>query len=248
MSSSPLSAPESPLAFTLLAEPEGATDPRFDEALLGMAAAQGPVACIWQTAQGLVVPRTYRRFNTFEATCERFAAQGWPVTVRQTGGGIVPQGPGIVNLSLAYVVQGPPLRHSEPGYRLICRVLAEALSSLGVASFPAAVEGSFCDGRYNLAVSCGGEAVKIAGTAQMWRRLPDRPEHHAGLVHALVLVDVDGDAMTRLANEFEAALGSTRRYRSDRVVSVARLLGAAQPLQARLTNALAQSVENLQRT
>lgn len=217
--------------FTLLAPPQATgLDARFDEHLLEHTTHRGPVASIWQAARSLVVPRTYRRFSAFDATCARFAQRGWPVAVRQTGGGIVPQGPGILNLSLAYRVEGAPMRHSEPGYQLICKVLADALAHVGIDAFPAAVEGSFCDGRYNLAVTGVHGPVKIAGTAQMWRRIPGTVQSHVGLVHALILVDVDCARVTALANEFEAALGSARRYRSDRVTSLAATSANARAL------------------
>lgn len=220
-------------------------DPRFDESLLALAAKRGPQASIWEAARGLVVPRTYRRFEGFDTVCARFEANGWPVTVRQTGGGVVPQGPGIVNLSLAYPVEGPAMQHSEPGYRLICRVLGEALADMGIDAFPAAVEGSFCDGRYNLAVARGEALVKIVGTAQMWRRLPGTPDGHVGLVHALVLVDVNSDEVTRQANALETALGSERRYRPDRVTSLAQLCAHAAGLTETFVEALETKIRSL---
>ena len=257
MNSSPLSVPETSTgvrssghalptgrsSFTLL-RPEADTgaDARHDEALLEMAARHGPVASIWQTKRSLVVPRSYRRFETFPSACEHFAAQGWPVTVRQTGGGIVPQGPGVINLSLAYRVQGPPMRHSEAGYLLICRLLADTLLTLGVDAFPAAVEGSFCDGRYNLAVRLQNEAVKIAGTAQSWRRIPGNSDQHVGLVHGLVLLDTDSPALTRAANAFEQAIGSGRRYLAEKVISVAEFLGSSHGLREGFEAALKQQL------
>lgn len=235
-----------PIAFTLLRPESGmGADARFDESLLALAAARGPVASIWQTQRSLVVPRSYRRFDAFESACAQFAAQGWPLTVRQTGGGIVPQGPGIVNFSLAYRVQGPPMRHSEPGYRLICRALSQAMHGLGVTAFPAAVEGSFCDGRYNLAVRLHGRPVKVAGTAQTWRRVPGSQDEHVGLVHALVLLDVDTGEVTATANAFEAAIGSERRYQPDKVVAVAELLDATDGLHACFQQLLEQAVAAL---
>jgi len=206
-----------------------------------LAARQGPTASIWQTERSLVVPRTYRRFEPFQAACEHFARQGWPVTVRQTGGGIVPQGPGIVNLSLAYRVEGPPLQHSEAGYQLICGLLSDTLEGMGIRAFPAPVDGAFCDGRYNLAVRRNDEAVKIAGTAQMWRRLPGTSNSHIGLIHALVLLNADTGSLTRIANAFETAIGSGRRYRADRVVSAAELIAATHDLSA----SFAQAMEHL---
>lgn len=240
-----LTVTEAPRSFALYrpaAEKHG--DARFDESLLDMAAANGPTACIWQARQSLVVPRTYRRFEAFEAACEDFARKGWPVTVRQTGGGIVPQGPGIINLSLAYPVCGPAMRHSEPGYQLICQLLSAALKKLEIDAYPAAVEGSFCDGRYNLAVTLQGMAVKIAGTAQMWRRIAGSQEGHVGLVHALVLVDADTDAVTAAANAFEAALGSGRRYLAERVVSIADLLSTPYGVVEAFVQSLERSLDS----
>lgn len=258
MNSLPLHAPETPsdphaapppraagpASFTLLPSPaDTGTDARYDESLLAPALTQGgALASIWQTRRSLVVPRSYRRFEAFESACERFALQGWPVTVRQTGGGIVPQGPGIINLSLAYRVHGPPMQHSEPAYRLICRLLADALRVMGIEAFPAPVEGSFCDGRYNLAVRRRSEVVKLAGTAQSWRRIPGSRDEYMGLVHALVLLDTDTLAVTERANTFEASLGSERRYQADKVVSVAELLGTSQGLRADFEAALKQAL------
>ena len=217
-------------------------DATEDEELLNRVTLEGPVATLWQTQRSLVVPRSYRRYDNFEAACRQFEQQGWPVTVRQTGGGIVPQGPGILNLSLAYAVIGPPMQHSESGYRLICSLLAEAFTRLGIAAFPAAVDGSFCDGRYNLAVRHAGEVVKIAGTAQSWRRWPGNKETHLGLVHALVLLDVDTAAVTEVANAFEVAIGSDQRYQANKVICAAELLGHPPALKSRWVQAITQLV------
>jgi len=202
--------------------PAADIDARYDEALIKRAIEEGPVASLWEASRSLVVPRSYRRFERFEAVSRDFQALGWPVVVRQTGGGIVPQGPGIINFSLAYRVRGAAMRHSEPGYELICTILRNALQTLGVEAFPAAVEASFCDGRYNLAVDQDGKPVKVAGTAQMWRRIPGTPEDHIGLVHALVLLDADTTALTGLLNEFEQAAGNDRHYRAESETSIAK--------------------------
>ncbi|MFA7669937.1 MAG: lipoate--protein ligase family protein [Burkholderiaceae bacterium] len=235
-----------PAAFRLHQPgPDACNDARSDESLLDLVMEHGPVASIWQAPQSLVVPRTYRRFDAFDDACQQFADRGWPVTVRQTGGGIVPQGPGIINVSLAYRVEGQPMQHSEHGYQLICGLLADALQALEVDAFPAAVEGSFCDGRYNLAAHQHGKVVKIAGTAQMWRRLRGTEHSHAGLIHALVLLDVDTHAVTDVANGFEAAIGSGRRYRADRVASIANLLASQHSLETAFDGALRRVLEGL---
>ncbi|MGB6103260.1 MAG: lipoate--protein ligase family protein [Pusillimonas sp.] len=217
------------MSFTLL--PYAGNAPqhaRFDESLIALAAQQGPTACIWEAEQGLVVPRTYRRFAAFADACAQFDEAGWPVTVRQSGGGIVPQGPGIINLSLSYPVRGKPLDHSDAAYRLICGIISQALREYGIESRPQAVEGSFCDGRYNLAVGQGANARKVAGTAQMWRRhrsADASSDQQIVLVHALILAQVDVLRLSTLANRFEQALGNDKYYSGERIASLHALQG-----------------------
>lgn len=211
------------MSFSLHDVPHSADlDPRFDESLMRIAAASGPVACVWQAPQGLVVPRTYLRSGTFESASQDFADQGWPVTVRHSGGGVVPQGPGILNVSLAYAVEGRPLDHSDAAYQQLCDVMAQAAGHVGIPTCTRAVEGSFCDGRFNLAHDTNGQARKVAGTAQLWRRQPgpDGTALQVVLVHGLLLVATDVVVATQKANELEEALGNARRYLPERAASL----------------------------
>jgi lipoate-protein ligase A len=219
--------------FRLLGPDTTVADARQDERLIDIAAGGTPAACIWQSTQSLVVPRTYAQQAGFDDACRRYADLGWPVSVRQSGGGIVPQGPGILNLSLARGVTGKPLDHSTEAYTLICRVISDALHELDIHCHPQAVEGSFCDGRFNLAVGEGAQARKIAGTAQVWRRRPmaDGTTQQVGLVHALMLVHTDVAAATAMANGFEEAIGSRRRYSEQKAVSAHTLYRGTLPLQ-----------------
>lgn len=202
-----------------------ADSPLADEALLALAARQ-PVARIWHADQGLVVPRTYAARPGFAAAQADLAARGWPVHVRQSGGGIVPQGPGILDVSLAQSFHGRPLDHADALYRHLCYLLQAALRHFGIATSIQPVQGSFCDGRYNLAI--GTPARKVVGTAQLWRRVPGGSSaHQIGLVHALILAQCDPAEATRQANALEAALGSARRYRSECVASLDQVLPAA---------------------
>lgn len=206
----------------LMLPAQAAADGRADEDLIPQAAALGPVARIWDAPQGLVVPRTYAALPGFAQASTAFADAGWPITVRQSGGGVVPQGAGIVNLSLALPVTGRPLDHSEALYRLICGIIQAALSPWGIEARTEAVDGSFCDGRFNLAV--GAPARKIVGTAQVWRRIPHGPpQQHVGLAHALILAQVDPEALTAKANQLEAMLGTRRRYLPERIASLDKL-------------------------
>lgn len=212
------------MPFTLIDAPDSAgLDARFDETLIELAGQGQQVACVWQSPQSLVVPRTYSGRPEFKAACGTFAELGWPVTVRLSGGGIVPQGPGIVNVSLAYEIQGKPMDHAGAAYLTLCSAIGDALRVWDIASRPAAVQGSFCDGRYNLAIGEGDELRKVAGTAQVWRRSPRYRtgcERHCVLVHALILAAVDTQGVTQIANAFETATGGLLRYRAERIASL----------------------------
>lgn len=188
-----------------------------------------PLAQLSTAPTCLVVPRSYQRHAALEAVRERFAAEGCPVHLRPSGGGLVPQGPGTLNLGLAYAVQGTPGEWAEAIYLHLCELLRGPLRALGVETHWQAVPGSFCDGRFNLACTSGGRARKIAGTAQYWRPLPispGMPRRHAVLAHAVVLVDADLDAAHVRANAFEQALGSGRHYDPDSTMNVAQALPA----------------------
>lgn len=179
-----------------------------DAAATGRAAAH-----LWSAPEGLVVPRSYERLPLFDAACRAAAAEGWPVQVRVSGGGIVPQGPGVLDLSLVWRSDSAAPARTDAIYRALCDRLAAAFAGMGIAAAPQEVPGSFCDGRFNLAV--GGR--KLVGTAQSWRRVGSVP---AVLVHAVILAGGDTERLTERANAFEAAAGSARRYRADALTSV----------------------------
>jgi lipoate-protein ligase A len=208
--------------------PADSRDPlQAEEALLARAVAGDAVAQVWEAPVSLIVPRSYQRYPLLADAREAFARRGCPVWLRLSGGGLVPQGPGILNLSLAYPVRAPMGALSESVYAHLCGIVANALNPLGVLTQWQAVEGSFCDGRFNLAWGPGDDARKIAGTAQYWRRVPhgsnDQPLY-AVLAHAVLLVDADPIEMNQRANAFEAMIESRRRYEEMKIVTVAQAL------------------------
>lgn len=215
-------APES-LQWLTPAQP---LDGAQESAWLAQALDGQATAALWTGVTGLVAPLSYRRHDALDQACAEAGARGWPVRLRRSGGGVVPQGPGILNLSLAYPCSGAPGSQSEPVYAHLCALLSDALAQLGIASHCQAVTGSFCDGRFNLAVTLAGQPRKIAGTAQYWRRAGGR---QAVLAHALLLVDAAPVALCAEANRFEAALGSERRYQSAALTTVAQAWQAAHP-------------------
>lgn len=236
------------MGFRLLATPNSAADPLAADLALLQHATE-PQAHVWEAPTCLVVPRSYRRHAQFDAVAAQFAARGCPVHERPSGGGLVPQGPGILNLSLAYTLPGGPGAWMEVVYRHLCALLQDVLRQQGVETHWQAVSGSFCDGRFNLACGTGAQARKIAGTAQCWRPLPravGRPGAHAVLAHAVLLVDPDLEVAHTWANAFEQALDSGRHYDATRTVSVAQMLAPEIPpaLMPLLRQRLAERLEH----
>lgn len=194
-------------------------------AALGRASAH-----LWTAPVGIVVPRRYTALPGWAAAAAD--ARHGEVQVRASGGGVVPQGPGVWNLSLAWPAPGAVPTRTDAVYRELCAALAAALARLGLSAAPQAVSGAFCDGRYNLAV----QGRKLAGTAQAWRRAGGVP---MVLAHAVLVVNADPEALTVRANNFEAALGTATRYRADAVTSVGLACGVAD-IEARALSVLAE--------
>lgn len=194
-------------------------------AALGLASAH-----LWTAPTGIVVPRRY----TTAPGWAQAAADGHhgEVQVRASGGGLVPQGPGVWNLSLAWPAPGAVPTGTDAIYRDLCAALAAALARLGIAASPQTVAGSFCDGRYNLAV----DGRKLVGTAQAWRRVGGVP---MVLAHAVIVVSADPTELTARANAFEAAPATGTRYRADALTSVA-LATRQRDIEARTLTVLAE--------
>ena len=180
-------------------------------AALGRASAH-----LWCAPPGLVVPRRYTALPGWPAALAD-AADGrhGELQVRSSGGGLVPQGPGVWNLTLGWPAPAATPSGTDAVYQGLCDALATAFARLGVACAAQPVEGSFCDGRYNLAV----HGAKLVGTAQAWRRVAGVP---MVLAHAVIVVSADPAELTARANAFEALLGTDIRYRPESVTSLAQ--------------------------
>jgi len=220
------------MPFTFATPDPLEADPLQGELALLDQAAHGPVAQLWEAPLALVIPRSYLRAPGVEAARDAFARKGCPVWLRMSGGGLVPQGPGILNISLAYAVPRGAASWMEPAYIHLCEVLGEGLRAVGVETHWQAVEGSFCDGRFNLAWGPADAPRKIAGTAQYWRRAPAAVQsadgqRHLVLAHAVLLVTADPVEINARANAFEDAIASGRHYDPAKVVNVREALGAS---------------------
>jgi lipoate-protein ligase A len=178
----------------------------FDELLLSqvISGESGPCLCIKSDPRCLVTTIRESRMSNFDVARQELAAQGWPVVVRCTGGACVPQGPGVLNLSVIHPkVHGWSL---EDGYGLLCELLTSFLKSYGLAPTTGEVPGSFCDGRFNLQV--GGR--KLVGTAQRWAG--GSRQNAAVLAHACLLVDLDLVEATEKINTLYRICGNSQQF------------------------------------
>jgi len=137
----------------------------------------GGALAVWSTARCLVVPRSLSRRPGFAEACEDLLRRGFPVVVRSSGGGIVPQGPGILNVTITAPI-GLHERSPTRDYAWLCAPLCALLAERGIPARRGLTSGSFCDGAHNVVV---GDR-KLAGTAQ-------RRGRSTALLHLVLLVD-----------------------------------------------------------
>lgn len=230
--------------------PQQPLDGNIELDWLGQALEGESIFALWEGEQGLVAPLSYRRHKALEQAMHKSAERGWPVRLRRSGGGVVPQCKGILNVSLAFPCEASPGDIAETLYLDFCDSLASPLQAKGVETDAVAVSGSFCDGRFNLAAyeSNHDTPKKVAGTAQYWRRHQGR---QAVLLHALVMVDADPAALTDVANCFEHDLNSGSQYSSTALTNISTLLGHERshetrqsPITQMLADALFESFSN----
>ncbi|TNF06869.1 MAG: lipoate--protein ligase family protein [Gammaproteobacteria bacterium] len=168
-------------------------------------------ACsIWSTSQCLVAPYAFGRHKHFDKAAQISRDMGWPVSVRQTGGGVTPQGPGIMNISLALANTSGNKLSIADSYQLICNPIISELHLLDVDAQCASVEGAFCDGAYNVVAN----GRKLAGTAQRRSRLKQQPDRQGIFAHALLLFDADLEAAIKAVNRLYLLMGNEQRCRA----------------------------------
>jgi octanoyl-[GcvH]:protein N-octanoyltransferase len=181
---------------------------------------------MWQGQKSLVVPRSFARRPGLSEAMARSREAGWPVFMRQTGGDVVPQGPGTLNVSLAWVEEGSQGSSIIQGYAAICDPIRAVLG--GTCG---SVDSAFCDGAFNIVIN----GRKLAGTAQRRRR---KGVHTVVLAHALILVDEDIEAGVAATNDLLSSLGQTTGLRADAHVNAAEALCDYALTPARLANRL----------
>lgn len=177
---------------------------------------------LWRPeAQALVMPRKFSRLPGFVDAAALCAERGWPVALRDTGGEPVPQSPAVLNVALVYAVppQESDLTRLETAYLRLCQPFCAWLAAQGLEPGLGAVDGAFCDGRYNITL----HQRKLVGTAQRWRRRPS-DGRYVTLAHGAVMMDNQRETMVALVNAFYAACGLADRCRTDSHVALAECL------------------------
>lgn len=158
---------------------------------------RGPIALLWSSARYVGLTRPETRLPGFPEALERMSGNGFPVLVRNSGGGAVAANGGSLSLSLTFPVED--LRHGlYERYAVGSDLIISALRGLGVDAEAGEVEREFCPGAYS--VRAGGPGgIKVAGLAQ-------RVTRRAARVEALILVSETEEIRSALS-ELYPALG-----------------------------------------
>jgi len=165
---------------------------------------------LWRTSPCLVVTPLLAHRAEFAAAAEASAQRGWPVVVRRTGGGPVPQTAGTLNVSLATATPRDQVPSIDAAFRQFADATLAALARCGVQGAVGEIEGSCCPGRYDIAV--GGK--KIIGLAQRRRQgQKDGQLLSAVLVHAMVWVEGELNPEIDQLERFLEEAGTPTRFR-----------------------------------
>lgn len=158
---------------------------------------RGPTSLLWTSSRYVGATRPETRLSGFEEAVRAAAELGFPVMVRNSGGGAVAANEGSISFSLTFPVED--LRHGlYDRYSEGVEIVASALRRVGVPAEGGEVEGEFCPGAYSVR-SGGPSGIKHAGLAQ-------RVTRRAARVEALVVVSETAELVAVL-ERFYGALG-----------------------------------------
>jgi lipoate-protein ligase A len=162
---------------------------------------------LWQSPQCLIAPRKLSRLPGYGDVAQELGDQGWPVSLRSTGGDVTPQGAGIVNVT--HVYSRPPKEKFDLDreYDRLCRPIETALGEGATRGWQ---PGAFCDGAHNVQWS----GLKFAGTAMRFRPCQADKTRYAVLAHALMLIAPPPDTAIKALNRFLSGLDQDRQIES----------------------------------
>ncbi len=196
---------------------------------------------LWRCKQSLVVPKSFSRKPNFELTKKYLSYIGWPVILRETGGDLTPQSPGIINIALVFRCSKKSISIRD-SYLQICNPIIETFSKMGIQASYGAINGSFCDGDYNVTV----DDKKIAGTAQRWKNInSEYNDEVAILVQAAILIDGPFNKLWQVSNEFYKRSNIDYLIEEDKHIALNDILGeSGEKLIKKFETQVIKSLEN----
>jgi lipoate-protein ligase A len=179
---------------------------------------------LWRTSPCLVVTSLLAHRSEFAAAAAASARRGWPVVVRRTGGGPVPQTSGTLNVSLAYACPREKTPTIDAAFKHFADAMLTALQRCGVRGVVGEIEGSCCPGRYDIAIG----TKKIIGIAQRRRQgSKDGRLLSAVLVHAMVWVEGTLDPEIDRLERFLEEAGAPTKFRRDVMGTLTEISGVS---------------------
>src|SRR5919107_4042525 len=158
---------------------------------------RGPTTLLWTSSRYVGATHPETRLSGFDEAARLAEEAGFPVLIRNSGGGAVAANEGSISFSLTLPVED--LRHGlYERYTEGADLIVSALGKLGVAAEAGEVEGEFCPGAYSVRTG-GYSGAKIAGLAQ-------RVTRQAARLEALVLVTKTAE-LRRILESFYGTLG-----------------------------------------
>jgi octanoyl-[GcvH]:protein N-octanoyltransferase len=140
---------------------------------------RGPTALLWTSSRYIGATHPETRLPGFDQATLLAKEAGFPVLIRNSGGGAVAANEGSISFSLTLPIE--QLRHGlYERYTEGADLVVSALGKLGVEAEPGEVEGEFCPGAYSVRTG-GYSGTKVAGLAQ-------RVTRRAARMEALILV------------------------------------------------------------
>ena len=165
---------------------------------------RGPTALLWASSRYVGATHLETRLPGFGTAARLASEDGFPVLIRNSGGGAVAANEGSISFSLTSQVED--LSHGlYERYTEGAELIVAALARLGIAAEAGEVEGEFCPGAYSVRTG-GYHGIKIAGLAQ-------RVTRRAARLEALVLVTKTAE-LRRILERFYGALGLSFRPES----------------------------------
>lgn len=182
------------------------------------AKARGATALMWTSSRYVAATHLETRLPGFEKAVREAGSLGFPVLVRNSGGGAVAANEGSISFSITAPVED--MRHGlYQRYTEGAELVISALQRLDIRAEAGEVEGEFCPGAYSVRVG-GVQGIKAAGLAQ-------RVTRRAARMEALLLVS-GTESLISVLERFYAALGLPFRSGSvaDLPASVPQVIAA----------------------